>query len=60
MTTRVASHAGSWYSNNASKLAQDLDTWLDNVDLVVEGRNIEQVCAVQCGLRYLWGLFAMQ
>jgi predicted class III extradiol MEMO1 family dioxygenase len=31
MTTRVASHAGSWYTANSSKLSRELDAWLAEV-----------------------------
>ncbi|KAF2260435.1 UPF0103-domain-containing protein [Lojkania enalia] len=31
MTTRVASHAGSWYADSKSKLSGQLDDWLDAV-----------------------------
>ena len=37
MTTREASHAGSWYSSNKRELSHELDTWLDEVPDKIEG-----------------------
>jgi predicted class III extradiol MEMO1 family dioxygenase len=37
MTTRPASHAGSWYSNDSAKLSQELDIWLGRVPNTIEG-----------------------
>ena len=31
MSTRSASHAGSWYSGDRHTLASELDKWLDDV-----------------------------
>ena len=31
MTTRQASHAGSWYSSSSAKLSSELEQWLDQV-----------------------------
>lgn len=40
MTTRVASHAGSWYSAAPKELSSTLDEWLDEVGSRVEEVNI--------------------
>jgi MEMO1 family protein len=37
MSSRRASHAGSWYSNVRSKLTQQLDQWLAAVPSEIEG-----------------------
>ncbi len=37
MTTRNASHAGSWYSDSASVLSAELDSWLAKVSRHVRG-----------------------
>ncbi|THW29342.1 UPF0103-domain-containing protein [Aureobasidium pullulans] len=36
MSTREASHAGSWYSSSKSQLSSQLDGWLSKVDLPVK------------------------
>lgn len=33
MTTRYASHAGSWYSSNRKKLQSELEEWLETVNI---------------------------
>lgn len=33
MTTRVASHAGSWYTKNGKKLESELEAYLASVNL---------------------------
>jgi predicted class III extradiol MEMO1 family dioxygenase len=33
MTTRIASHAGSWYTSNGKKLQSELDAWLESVNI---------------------------
>ncbi len=37
MTVRKASHAGSWYTDNASTLKKQLKGWLDQVDTNIDG-----------------------
>ncbi|KAI1972906.1 hypothetical protein LOZ53_005274 [Ophidiomyces ophidiicola] len=37
MTTRSPTHAGSWYSNNASILAAQLENWMSRVPNEIEG-----------------------
>ncbi|KAI9785439.1 MAG: hypothetical protein M1816_000409 [Peltula sp. TS41687] len=37
MTTRSASHAGSWYSASKATLSSQLDQWLDQVPSSIEG-----------------------
>ncbi|KAA8899185.1 MEMO1 family [Sphaerosporella brunnea] len=37
MTTRVATHANSWYTGNPTTLPQQLDTWLGAVPKSIEG-----------------------
>lgn len=32
-STRQATHAGSWYSADDEKLAEQLDGWMDDVDV---------------------------
>ena len=32
MTTREASHAGSWYTDHGPTLSKQLDGWLNQVD----------------------------
>lgn len=39
MTTRAATHAGSWYTANSSKLSAQLDKWL--ADVVKESKEKE-------------------
>ena len=36
MSTREASHAGSWYSSSKSQLSTQLDGWLDKVNTPVQ------------------------
>jgi hypothetical protein len=38
MSTRKASHAGSWYSSQASTLSRELDQWLAQVPGEIEGK----------------------
>jgi hypothetical protein len=40
MTTRVASHAGSWYSSRASTLSSELDQWLAQVPSSIDGKEL--------------------
>lgn len=40
MTTRVASHAGSWYTGNGSRLSAELDGWLAQVPSEIEGSRL--------------------
>jgi hypothetical protein len=40
MTTRVASHAGSWYSSRASTLSGELDEWLAQVPTSIDGKEL--------------------
>ena len=40
MTTRVASHAGSWYSSRASTLTSELDSWLSQVPSSIDGTEL--------------------
>lgn len=37
MAIRAASHAGSWYSDHAPTLSNQLDEWLSQVDETIEG-----------------------
>ncbi len=37
MTTRAASHAGSWYTEHGPTLKHQLDEWLSQVDNSIEG-----------------------
>lgn len=37
MTSREASHAGSWYSDDEEVLARQLDQWLDKAPDEIEG-----------------------
>ena len=37
MSTRTASHAGSWYSRNASVLSKELDEWTGAVSPDIDG-----------------------
>lgn len=39
---RSATHAGSWYSGDATTLSNELDTWLSNVPSSVDGKQIPQ------------------
>ena len=36
MVKREASHAGSWYSRDGSKLSKELDEWLAQVPSTIE------------------------
>ena len=36
MTTRAASHAGSWYSDHGPTLSSQLDGWLSKVDKTIK------------------------
>lgn len=38
--TRVADHAGSWYTADAQTLSSELDNWLDEVPAQVDGQNL--------------------
>ena len=40
MTTRAASHAGSWYSSMPSELSTELDEWLAEVPESIESRKL--------------------
>jgi hypothetical protein len=40
MTTRAASHAGSWYSSRASTLSNELDEWLAQVPASIDGKEL--------------------
>ncbi|KAL3419825.1 Protein MEMO1 [Phlyctema vagabunda] len=40
MSTRVASHAGSWYSSSASKLSRELDEWLSQVPTSIDSQQL--------------------
>ncbi|KAH8594686.1 MEMO1 family [Bisporella sp. PMI_857] len=40
MTTREASHAGSWYSSRSSTLSAELDGWLAQVPKSIDGREL--------------------
>ncbi|RDW75903.1 DUF52-containing protein [Coleophoma crateriformis] len=40
MSTRVASHAGSWYSSSRSTLNRELDQWLSEVPSEIEGKQL--------------------
>jgi hypothetical protein len=40
MATRVASHAGSWYSSRASTLSSELDEWLAQVPTSIDGKEL--------------------
>jgi hypothetical protein len=40
MTTRVASHAGSWYTSRSSTLSAELDQWLAQVPSTIEGNQL--------------------
>jgi predicted class III extradiol MEMO1 family dioxygenase len=40
MNIRSASHAGSWYSAQPSKLSKELDEWLEQVPGVVDGQQL--------------------
>jgi hypothetical protein len=40
MTTREASHAGSWYSSRPSTLSSGLDEWLAQVPASIEGKEL--------------------
>ncbi|KUJ19011.1 UPF0103-domain-containing protein [Mollisia scopiformis] len=55
MSTRVASHAGSWYTSNPKKLQSELDAWLqgvsiDGADLPVAGARV--IIAPHAGYSY--------
>lgn len=41
MTTRAASHAGSWYTASSSSLSRELDGWLGEVGKNREGKTSE-------------------
>jgi len=40
MTTRIASHAGSWYSSRPAKLSSELDEWLAQVPSTIGGKEL--------------------
>ncbi|KAG9244667.1 MEMO1 family [Calycina marina] len=40
MTTRSASHAGSWYSSRPSKLSSELAEWLAEVPKSIDGKDL--------------------
>jgi hypothetical protein len=40
MTTREASHAGSWYSSRPSTLSSELDEWLAQVPASIKGKEL--------------------
>ncbi|RQM08843.1 hypothetical protein DH86_00002968 [Scytalidium sp. 3C] len=40
MTTRVASHAGSWYTSNSTALSGELDGYLNDVPADLEGNKL--------------------
>ena len=37
MSTRQASHAGSWYEDDSKELSKKLDKWLGQVDTSIDG-----------------------
>ncbi|KAF2437160.1 UPF0103-domain-containing protein [Tothia fuscella] len=43
MTTREATHAGSWYSADKSQLSEQLDEWLDAVPAQAKGIGAESI-----------------
>lgn len=51
MACREASHAGSWYTDNAEELAQELDQWLRSSGLP-KLANARAVIAPHAGYRY--------
>eukprot|EP00494_Astrolonche_serrata_P016540 UN16709 len=48
---RRASHAGSWYTNNASKLEEELDGWLSAAALT-KSPDVRAVIAPHAGYSY--------
>ncbi|KAI9743661.1 MAG: hypothetical protein M1818_002977 [Claussenomyces sp. TS43310] len=40
MSTRAASHAGSWYTSRPSALSAELDGWLAQVPDIIEGKSV--------------------
>ncbi|KAL9226748.1 hypothetical protein vseg_002522 [Gypsophila vaccaria] len=48
---RRASHAGSWYTNNPTKLAEELEGWLDEADLT-KSSDVRGVIAPHAGYSY--------
>jgi predicted class III extradiol MEMO1 family dioxygenase len=40
MSTRFASHAGSWYSSQRETLSGELDQWLDTVPAAIDGTQL--------------------
>ncbi|PQE08980.1 putative tag-253 protein [Rutstroemia sp. NJR-2017a WRK4] len=40
MSTREASHAGSWYTSRSSTLSAELDDWLDQVPPAIDGKEL--------------------
>ncbi|CAL9072463.1 Memo-like protein [Musa troglodytarum] len=50
-TVRRAIHAGSWYTNNARKLDEELDRWLQAAGLV-KSPNVRGVIAPHAGYSY--------
>lgn len=40
MTTREASHAGSWYEGDPEQLSTQLDDWLDQVPEALDGAQL--------------------
>lgn len=40
MSTRAASHAGSWYSSAPAKLSSELDGWLAQVPDSIDGSKL--------------------
>lgn len=51
MTTRRASHAGSWYTADSRALRQELDGWLSKVDTVQES-GARAIIGPHAGYRY--------
>ena len=40
MSTRQASHAGSWYDDDGITLSKELDEWLGQVEKSIDGISI--------------------
>ncbi|EFN54834.1 hypothetical protein CHLNCDRAFT_48888 [Chlorella variabilis] len=48
---RATTHAGTWYSNQAGQLQQQLKTWLSEAE-AVEGQHARAIIAPHAGYRY--------
>lgn len=50
---RVASHAGSWYENNSSKLNTELEKYLDKAEIALpEGAHLKAIIGPHAGYAY--------